>query len=59
MAAKRKFKTDAFEAIHTSASAMYKVGAIDKETMRSFDSSFLAAPPPLKPEQIKKPPSSS
>jgi putative transcriptional regulator len=44
MATRRKFKTDAFEAIHTSASAIYKVGAIDKETMRSFDSSCLAAP---------------
>lgn len=54
MATKRKFKTEAFEAIHSSASAMYKVGAIDKETMRSFDSSCLAAPPRLKPEQIKK-----
>jgi DNA-binding transcriptional regulator YiaG len=31
MAAKRKFKSDAFEAIHSSASAMYKVGAIDTE----------------------------
>jgi hypothetical protein len=35
MATKRKFKTDAFEAIYSSASAMYKVGAIDKTTMRS------------------------
>ena len=33
MATKRKFKNDAFEAIHSSASAMYKVGAIDKATI--------------------------
>jgi putative transcriptional regulator len=54
VATKLKFKNDAFEAIHSSASAMYKVGAIDKATMRSFDASCLATPPRLKPHQIKK-----
>jgi putative transcriptional regulator len=54
MANKRGFKSDAFEAIHSSASAMYKVGAIDKATMRSFDVSCLPVPPQLKPVQIKK-----
>lgn len=54
MAAKRKFKSDAFEAIHSSASAMYKVGAIDKTTMRGFDASCLTSPPVLRPAQIKK-----
>ena len=54
METKRKFRTDAFEAIHSSASVMYKVGAIDKTTMRSFDASCLAILSPLKPRQIKK-----
>jgi putative transcriptional regulator len=54
MATKRKFKSDAFEAIHSSASAMYKVGAIDKTTMREFDTSCLSSPLVLKPAQIKK-----
>lgn len=54
MATKHKFKSDASEAIHSSASAMYKVGAIDKATMRSFDVSCLAIPHQLKPQQIKK-----
>ena len=54
MATKRKFKSDAFEAIHSSASAMYKVGAIDKTTMRKFDDSCLTSPPVLKPAQIRK-----
>jgi putative transcriptional regulator len=54
MATKRKFKSDAFEGIHSSAPALYKVGAIDKTTMRRFDESCLAAPPALKPERIKK-----
>ena len=54
MATRKKFKSDAFEAIHSSASAMYKVGAIDKATMREFDVSCLSVPPPIKPHQIKR-----
>ena len=53
MATKRRFKTEAFEAIHSSATVLYKVGAIDKTTMRSFDASCLRVPPTLKPQQIK------
>ena len=49
-----KFKSDAFEAIHTSASALIKIGAISKTTMRSFDESCLAQPTEIKPQQIKK-----
>ena len=54
MTTKRKFKSDAFEAIHSSASALLKAGAISKDTMRSFDESCLAVPEPLKPRQIKR-----
>lgn len=54
MKAKCNFKSDAFEAIHSSASALFAVGAIDKATMRSFDESCLAAPGILKPKQIKE-----
>lgn len=54
MTSKAKFKSDAFETIHVSASALRKVGAIDKATMRSFDETCLAAPPAFKPEQIRK-----
>ncbi len=50
MATKGKVKSDAFEAIHSSASALYKVGAIDKATMRSFDTSCISTPPSLKLE---------
>jgi putative transcriptional regulator len=52
--AKAKYKSDAFEAIHASASAMHKVGAIDKATMRSFDQTCLAVPIEIKPAQIKQ-----
>ncbi|HEV3038397.1 MAG TPA: DNA-binding transcriptional regulator [Candidatus Angelobacter sp.] len=54
MKRKPKFKSDAFEAIHSSASALAKVGAIDKTTMRSFDASCLTVPAPIKPRQIKQ-----
>jgi len=54
MATKPKFKSGAFEAIHSSATSMFQVGAIDKATMRSFDVSCLSTPSPLKPQQIKR-----
>ena len=53
MTAKPKFKTDAFEAIHESASALRRIGAIDKATMREFDATCLSVPAPLAPRQIK------
>jgi len=53
MTTKRKFKSDAFEAIHTSASALLEVGAIDKTTMRKFDDACLLTPHPFEPKQIK------
>ena len=52
--AKPKFKSDAFEAIHTSASALLKISAINKATMRSFDDNCLAVPADIQPQQIKK-----
>jgi len=33
---------------------MFRVGAIDKATMREFDESCLAVPAPLKPRRIKQ-----
>jgi putative transcriptional regulator len=54
MAQKLKFKSDAFEAIHSSASAMYRVGAIDKTTMQRFDKSCLVAPQQMEPKRIKR-----
>lgn len=53
-AVKPKFRSDAFEAIHTSASALLKIGAIDKATMRSFDNNCLAMPANIQPLQIKQ-----
>ena len=54
MTTKKKFKSDAFEAIHESAAALLRVGAIDKATMRKFDASCLVKTPAYKAVQIKK-----
>lgn len=54
MTSKTKYKSDAFEAIHSSASALLKIGAIDKSTMRDFDESCLLDIPDMNPSQIKK-----
>ena len=54
MTTRRKYKSDAFEAIHSSASAMFRVGAIDKATMRRFDESCLSVPAALEPRRIKQ-----
>jgi putative transcriptional regulator len=53
MATKSRFKSDAFEAIHASASALHKVGAIDKATMRHFDEASLRKPESFSPAEIK------
>ena len=50
----KKFKSDVFESVHESVSALHAVGAITKATMREFDESCLAAVPDAIPaEQIK------
>lgn len=53
MMSKRKYKSDAFAAIHASASALHRVGAVDKATMRDFDATCLAVPPDYTPEAIQ------
>lgn len=42
MSTKRKFKSDAFESIHVSASGLLKVGAIDKATMMVLPKAWCA-----------------
>lgn len=54
MTRSRKYKSDAFEAIHSSVAGMYKAGTIDKATMRSFDESCLAVPEKIGAAQIKR-----
>ena len=54
MAATRKFKSDAFEAIHSAVAGMERAGTIDKATMRDFDAICLAATPTIAPAAIKR-----
>lgn len=54
MKMKPTYKSDAFEAIHSSASALFKIGAIDKTTMRDFDDSCLMVTPIIEATEIKK-----
>lgn len=49
-----KYKSDAFEAIHSAASGMYRAGTIDKKTMRRFDAACLSVPATLPPRRIKR-----
>jgi putative transcriptional regulator len=54
MKSKAKFKSDAFEAIHSAAQGLRRAGTIDKATMREPDESCLAVPPGSPPEEIKR-----
>lgn len=51
---KPKFKSDAFEAIHSNVSGMFRAGTIDKATMRHFDESCLVVLSEIKPAEIKQ-----
>ena len=53
MATKSKFKSDVFEAIHSSAAMIHKVGAMDKTTMLDFDARCLV-PSEITPAEIKQ-----
>jgi putative transcriptional regulator len=50
--AKRKYKSDAFEAIHNDASGLFRAGGMDAKTMRNFDEACLVTP--FKPVEIKR-----
>ena len=54
MAAKTKYKSDAFEAIHSAAQGLYRAGTIDKSTMREFDESCLDKIPAFDADDIKR-----
>jgi putative transcriptional regulator len=54
MAKKSKFKSDISEAIHSSAAMLHKVGALDKATMRDFDTRHLVVADKMEPAQIKR-----
>jgi putative transcriptional regulator len=48
-----KYRSEPMAAIHETMSALHKVGAIDKQTMRQFDDACLTQVQPLSPKRIK------
>ncbi len=54
MGTKQKYKSDAFEAIHSSASALRDVGAINKTTMREYDDLCLNTVAEINAQDIKR-----
>jgi putative transcriptional regulator len=53
MKTKSKYKSKAFEAVHSAVEGMYRSKTIDKATMRDFDETCLVVPTELAPKQIK------
>ncbi|MBL0159876.1 MAG: transcriptional regulator [Bryobacterales bacterium] len=50
---RKKYKSDAMDAIHETTNALQDVCAIGKQTMRHFDDAYLMPVLPLQPEEIK------
>ena len=49
----KKYRSEAFAAIHETMEALHGVGAIDKQTMREFDDACLTPVHVFAPEEIK------
>lgn len=49
----KKYRSDAFSAIHETMEALHEAGAITKQTMREFDAACLTPVEELSPEDIR------
>lgn len=49
----KKYRGEAFAAIHETMEALHEVGAIGKQTMREFDDACLTPVRVLNPDEIK------
>lgn len=49
----KKYRSEAYAAIHETMEALHEVGAIDKQTLRGFDESCLTPALPMPPERIR------
>ncbi len=49
----KRYKSEAFAAIHETMEALHEIGAVDKKTMREFDEACLTPVRVLSPEEIK------
>src|SRR5438477_7415680 len=48
-----RYRSDAFAAIHKSAEALYRAGAIGKVTMREFNTTCLEVVEDIRPSEIR------
>ena len=53
MTTKQQYKSEALGAIHETMEALHAIGAINKVTMREFDTACLKPVEELKPEAIR------
>lgn len=49
----KKYRSEAYGAIHETMEALHEAGAITKQTMREFDDACLAPVMPMPPERIR------
>ncbi len=49
----KKYRSEAFAAIHETMETLHEAGAVDKQTMREFDEGCLAPVQPMPPERIR------
>lgn len=49
----KKYRSEAFAAIHETMEALHDVGAVDKQTMREFDATCLTPVQAMAPEEIR------
>ena len=50
----KKYRSEAFAAIHETMEGLHEVGAIDKQTLREFDEACLTPVQVLAPEEIRQ-----
>jgi putative transcriptional regulator len=53
MREKKQYKSEAFAAIHETMDSLHNIGAIDKTTMRDFDTACLETVAEIKPKAIR------
>jgi putative transcriptional regulator len=49
----KKYRSEAFAAIHETMEALHEIGAVGKQTMREFDEACLTTARALSPEEIR------
>lgn len=49
----KKYKSEAFAAVHEMMEGLSDVGAIDRRTMREFDEACLTPTRPMEPQEIR------